>query len=139
MLLSDREGVLDDIGYIILQHPCETSVQTRIHTFEILKRDFLLENHLIERYNEVRIEESTMEDTKAHTSSDEFEVIQMLRVDTGVRVDLEGIVVVRGILEKTVEGVEHLVRKKEKEFSARNVISNTLGRAGKPAHLDRPP
>ena len=58
-----------------------------------------------------------MEDGKANNTTDEFEVSQMLRIDARVRVDLERIVVVRRVLEKTVEGVEHLVREKEEEFS----------------------
>lgn len=40
-----------------------------------------------------------MENAQAETPSDELEVVQMLGVDTGSRVDLEGVVVVGGILE----------------------------------------
>ena len=34
----------------------------------------------------------------------------MFGVDAGVRIDLKGIVVVSGVLEKAVERIEHLVR-----------------------------
>ena len=40
----------------------------------------------------------------------------MLRVDTRRRVDLERVVVVRRVLEQTVERVEHLVREQEEEL-----------------------
>lgn len=50
-----------------------------------------------------------MEDTETDTSADEFEVVQVLGVDTGVRIDLEGVVVMCGVLEETVERVEHLM------------------------------
>ena len=60
-----------------------------------------------------------MEDTQAQTTADELEVVQVLGVDTGSRVNLEGVVVVRRVLEQTVEGVEHLVREQEEEFPVR--------------------
>ena len=50
-----------------------------------------------------------MEDPKSDASTDELEVIQVFRVDTGVGIDLKGVIVVCRVLEETVEGVEHLV------------------------------
>ena len=47
-----------------------------------------------------------MEDGKTQASSNELEVVQMLGIDTRVRVDLKGVVVVCRVLEETVEGVE---------------------------------
>jgi len=117
VLLGDRERVLDDIGDVVLQHPRQTSVKSGVDTLEILERDLLLEDLLVERDDEVRVEETTVENTEANTSTNEFEVVQVLRVDTGVRVDLKGVVVVCRVLEETVEGVEHLVREEEEEFS----------------------
>ena len=58
-----------------------------------------------------------MEDSETEATTNELEVVQMFGVDTGGRVDLEGIVVVRGILEQTVERVEHLVREQEEELA----------------------
>jgi len=58
-----------------------------------------------------------MEYTETKASTDELEVVQMLRVDTGCRVNLERIVVMGRVLEETVEWVEHLMRQQEKEFS----------------------
>ena len=52
-----------------------------------------------------------MENCKADYSAYEFKVIKMLRIDSGVRVYLEGVVVVSRIFEKTVERIEHLVGK----------------------------
>jgi hypothetical protein len=34
-----------------------------------------------------------------------------------MRIDLKGVVVVSGVFEKTVEGIEHFVRKEEEKFS----------------------
>lgn len=70
-----------------------------------------------------------MEDRKTDNTADELEVIEMLRVDTGVRINLQGIIIMGGIFEKAVEGVEHFVRQKEKEFTEKvsnetDVISN---------------
>ena len=58
-----------------------------------------------------------MEDTQAQATTDEFEVIEMLRVDTRRRIDLKCVVIVCRIFKKTVEGVKHLVRQEEEEFS----------------------
>lgn len=60
-----------------------------------------------------------MEDCQTDDTSDEFEVIKMFRVDAGVRVDLKGIVVVSGIFKKTIERIEHFMRQKEEELSAK--------------------
>ena len=43
-----------------------------------------------------------MEDSQANNTADELEVVEMLRVDAGVRVDLEGVVVMRRIFEQSV-------------------------------------
>jgi hypothetical protein len=63
-----------------------------------------------------------MEDTKAETTTDELEVVQVFRIDSGRRIDLQCVIVVRGVFEKTVEWIEHLVRKQEKELSEPTTI-----------------
>lgn len=89
-----------------------------IYALQVGKSDLLLQDHLVERSDEVRIEEAAMEDTEPKTSTDELEVVQVLGVDARRRVDLKGIVVMRRVLEQAVEGVEHLVREQEEEFTA---------------------
>lgn len=88
-----------------------------IYALQVGKSDLLLQDHLVERSDEVGIEEATMEDTEPKTSTDELEVVQVLGVDARRRVDLKGIVVVRRVLEQAVEGVKHLVREQEEEFT----------------------
>lgn len=92
-------------------------MQLRIDTLQIRNGDFLLEDHLVERSNKVRIQESSMEDAKTQASTNELEVVQMFRVDTWRRVDLKRVVIMRRVLEQTIEGVEHLVWEQEEEFS----------------------
>ena len=58
-----------------------------------------------------------MEDTETNTTPNEFEVIQVFGVYTRVGIDLESVIVMCGVLEKTVEWVEHLMREEEEEFS----------------------
>jgi len=67
-----------------------------------------------------------MEDSETDDSSDELEVVQMFRVDTRMRVDLQRVVVVGGVLEKAVEWVEHLVGKQEEELSRQTTIIETI-------------
>ena len=58
-----------------------------------------------------------MEDAQAQTTTYELEVIEMLRIDAGCRIDLQRIVVVRRVFEKAVERVKHFVRQQEEELS----------------------
>ena len=58
-----------------------------------------------------------MENGQSHHTTNKFEIIQMLRVHTRVRVDLQGIIIVGGVFEETVEGVKHFMRKEEEEFT----------------------
>jgi hypothetical protein len=82
-----------------------------------LESHLLPQHHLIESTDEEGIQEATVEDRQADNTTDELEVIEMLGVDTRVRINLKGIIIVGGVFEKAVEGVEHFVREKEKEFT----------------------
>jgi hypothetical protein len=64
-----------------------------------------------------------MKNGKADHPSNELEVVEMLRIDARVWVDLKGVVVVGGVFKETVEGIEHFMGEEEEEFSA-NGISN---------------
>ena len=64
-----------------LQHPRQTAVQLGVHTLQIGQRHLLLEDHLVERSDEVGIQEATMEDTQSQASPNKLEIVQMLRVD----------------------------------------------------------
>ena len=92
-------------------------MQLGIDTLQISQRNLLLQDHLVEADDEVRVQETAMEDAETQAATDELEVVQVLGVDTRGGVDLEGIVVVCRVLEETVEGVEHLVRQQEEEFT----------------------
>lgn len=58
-----------------------------------------------------------MEDAQSEAAADELEVIEMFWINSRRGVDLERIIVVRRIFEQTVEGIEHLVREQEEEFT----------------------
>ena len=51
-----------------------------------------------------------MENSKTDDTANKLEVVQVLRVNARVRVDLESIVVVRRVFEQAIEGIEHFVR-----------------------------
>ena len=63
-----------------------------------------------------------MEDGQADHTTNKLEVVQVLRVHAGVRINLQGIIIVGGVFEETVEGVKHFMREEEEEFTAE--ISN---------------
>lgn len=88
-----------------------------IDTLHVDECHLLLQDHLVECANEECIQETPVENGQTDHTTDELEVSKMLRVNSRVRVDLKGVVVVRGVLEQAVERVEHLVRKQEEEFT----------------------
>lgn len=59
-----------------------------------------------------------MEDRQTDDSANELEVVEMLGVDTGVGINLEGIIIVGGVFEETVERIEHFVGEEEEKFAA---------------------
>ena len=65
-----------------------------------------------------------MKNGEADHASNELEVIEMLRIDTRVRIDLKGVVVVGRVFKETVEGVKHFMGEEEEEFSAKDVSND---------------
>lgn len=119
------------------QHPRETTEQLDVDALQIRDRHLLLQDHLVEADDEVRVQEPAVEDRQAQAAADELEVVQVFRVDARRGVDLERVVVVRGVLEQAVERlattstsisihafttgatgthVEHLMRKQEEKL-----------------------
>jgi hypothetical protein len=66
-----------------------------------------------------------VEDSQTNHSADELEVIEMLGVHARVGVNLQGIIIVGGVFEKTVEGIEHFMREEEEEFTNKVSIGPT--------------
>ena len=122
-----------------IQHPAETPVQLCVYTFQIGDRHLLAKDHLVERSDKVRVQEAAVEDAETQAPADELEVVQVLRVHAGRGVDLQRVVVVRGILKQAVEGVEHLVREQEEEFPVRHRSEFIAKFSERATHLERPP
>ena len=91
------------------QHPAQTAIELRIDTLEVVDSNFLLQDDLVETDDEVRIQESAMEDRQSHDPTDESEIGKMFRVDTRCWIDLKRVVVDCRVFEKAVEGIKHLV------------------------------
>lgn len=58
-----------------------------------------------------------MEDRQANHTANKFEVVQMLWINAGMRIGLQGIIIMSGIFEETVERIEHFVGEKEEKFT----------------------
>ena len=56
----------------------------------------------------------------SNESPDELEIMQMVRIDIGGRVYLETVVVLVGVLEKTVHRIQNFVGEEEEPLSAKN-------------------
>lgn len=96
-------------------------MQVLIDTLHILEGHLLPQHHLVEGADEEGVQETTMENRQTDYSADELEVVQMLWVDARVGINLESVVVVGGVFEETVEGVEHFVGKEEEEFTGKEL------------------
>ena len=57
--------------------------------------------------------------------TDEFEVVQVIRVDIGGRVDLKGVVVLVGVLKQAVHWVQHLRTRFLMENKTKNPYCDT--------------
>ena len=68
-------------------------MEVRIDAFHILESHLFPENHLIKCANEESIQETPVEDRQSNHSPNECEVVEVLRVDTGVGINLEGVVI----------------------------------------------
>lgn len=80
-----------------------------------------------------------MENGQTDYASDEFEVVEMLGIDAGMGIDLEGIIIVGGVFEKTVKRVKHFVRQEEEKFSAGLLIRVNIRVGMRGTNLERPP
>ena len=78
-----------------------------------------------------------MENGKTNDATDEFKVVEMFRVDTGMWIDLKSVIIVSGVFEQAVERIEHFVRQQEKEFAASWSVVATL--STKSTYRERPP
>ena len=105
-------------------------MEIRIDTLHILEGDLLPQDHLVESSNEEGIQETAVENGQTNNTTNELEIVQMFGVNTGMRVDLESVVVVRRVFEQAVEGVEHLVGKEEEEFSRKTSVIQTIFTVG---------
>jgi hypothetical protein len=94
-LIVDRECRVDDVGDVVLHGPGKSAMELGIDTLHVGQSDSLLQDHLVEGADKEGIQEASVEDSQTDHATNEFEVSKMLRVDAGVRVDLEGVVVVR--------------------------------------------
>jgi hypothetical protein len=63
-------------------------MQFSIHTLQIGQRNFLLQNHLVEADDEVRVQESTVKYTETKTTTNKLEIVQMFGVDSRCGIDL---------------------------------------------------
>lgn len=95
-----------------------------VDTFHVLKRNLLPEHHLVERPDEERVEETAVEDRQANNAADKLEVVQMFWINAGMRIGLQGIIIVGGIFEETVERIEHFVGEEEEKLAV--AISNRI-------------
>lgn len=123
----------------IVNDVAQTLVNFSINTLHVLQSDLLPQHHFVECSDKEGVEETPVEDCKTNHTTNELEVVKMFGVDTGVRVDLQSVVIVRGVFKQTVEGVEHLVRQQVEELSVERLVHRLNLAPYKKKYLDTPP
>jgi len=88
-----------------------------VNAFHVSQDNLLLQYHFIECADKECIEEASVENGQADHSSNKPKIVKMFRVDSRVRVYLEGVIVMGRILKQAIERVEHFVREQEEELS----------------------
>jgi hypothetical protein len=73
-----------------------------IDTLHVGHQDLLVQNHLVERHNKEGIQETTVEDGKTHNTTNESKVVEMLRVDARMRIDLQSVIVVCRVFKQAM-------------------------------------
>jgi len=92
-----------------LDTPLQVPVIVVVHVFQVLEAEVFTQKHLVEWLREVAVKKLTVEESLAHHSTDELQVLKMVLVDTTVWVG-----VVRHSVgcqrEQGVVWIEHLSR-----------------------------
>jgi hypothetical protein len=63
-------------------------MQFRVHALQVRQSYLLGQDHFVEAWHEVCIQESSMENTESETPTDELEIAQVVRIDSGCRINL---------------------------------------------------
>ena len=56
-------------------------------------------------------------------ASDKLEVVQVIRIDVGCRVDLQTVVVLVGVLEEAVHRIQHFMRQQQEPLPVQTMKS----------------
>jgi hypothetical protein len=88
LFVFNRESLIKDIGDVIVQHPRQIFVVLLVDTFHVIDGHLLPQHHLVESADKEGVQETTVENSQADHSSNEFKVIQMLRINSRMGVDL---------------------------------------------------
>merc|ERR1711939_1163224 len=72
LFVFNRECLIEDVGDVIFQRPCQVLMILFVHSFHILNLDLLPQHHLVESTNKEGVQETPMEDRKADHTPNEF-------------------------------------------------------------------
>lgn len=77
-------------------------MKVHVNAFKIIQRGFLSKDHLVETWHKICVEEPPVEYGKSKTSPDEFEVVEVLRIDGRHPVDLKSVIIMCRVSEQAV-------------------------------------
>ena len=97
-----------------------------VNTLHVLQSNLLPKHHLVECTNEEGIQETAVENRQTNNTADKLEIVEMLGVNSRVGINLQGVIIVGGVFEETVEGIEHFVGEEEEKFTVSVSIEKTL-------------
>eukprot|EP00050_Salpingoeca_kvevrii_P018955 m.80699 g.80699 ORF g.80699 m.80699 type:complete len:363 (+) comp8208_c0_seq7:1530-2618(+) len=106
----------------ILQHPDQRSMNIWVNVLHVTKCNGNAKDVLVKDDAEMNIEEMTVQQSKAHDTSDKLKVQEVIIVVFGVWVDLEGIVFACAVHEHAVAWVENLVREEVEPLAGKTTV-----------------
>lgn len=101
-------------------------MQLGVHPFDVLQRDGLVQQLLIKGKGEPALQLMIVENGYPQHPAHEMEIREVFRVDGGVRVYLQGIVIIPAVLKQTVLRIKHLPGEEVEPFAGDAAVIQTL-------------
>lgn len=101
-------------------------MQLRVHPFDVLQRDWFVQQLLVERQREPALQLVIVKDGDAQDPPHEMKVAEMFWIHGRIRIYLQRVVVVAAVLEQAVLGIEHFARQQMEPLARHPAVIQPL-------------
>lgn len=121
-----REGLCDDVGDVVLEHPEERLVVVEVESLHVLDRHVPSENALVNSPAEVAVKNSALIQRLTDDPSDKLEEHQVFGIDATQTIRMESCAVRSNRNEQGVHRIEHAAGKNLEPFFRHTTCVDTL-------------